>query len=263
MKISFVILTWNSEKYIKDCVDSILDIKKINLEIIIVDNGSSDSTINIIKTYTDERIKIIQLEKNYGTTISRNKGLSLIKNTDYICVLDSDTVINENAVNIMCNYLKNNPETAIVGPAMCGIDKKKQIPYRKFPSWKIKLYKAIPIKKINQIGERLEQYDASSINEEFECDYLISACWMLRYEIYKKLGDLDEKIFYSPEDVEYCLRARNMGYKIIHLKNAQIIHAYQRISKKKLISKANFTHILGLYYVLNKYKKFLKKYRKN
>ena len=84
----------------------------------------------------------------------------------------------------------------------------------------------------------------------------------MRYEIYPKIGGLDEKIFYSPEDVEYCLRVRSKGYKVVHLKNAKIIHLYQRISKKKLISKVNFSHLIGIHYVLKKYKKFLKEYRK-
>lgn len=136
----------------------------------------------------------------------------------------------------------------------------KQIPFRKFPNWKIKLLKACPIKTISQKGEQLERYDYSKITDEFECDYLISACWMMRFTTYEKLGGLDEKIFYAPEDVEYCMRARESGLDIVHLRNAQIIHFYQRISKKKLISKANFTHLIGIYYVLHKYRKFLKKY---
>lgn len=148
----------------------------------------------------------------------------------------------------------------IVGPAMVNGMGEKQIPYRRFPTWRIKLLKACPIKSLNKIGERLEKYDVTS--DEVNCDYLISACWFMRFDTYKKLGDLDEKIFYSPEDVEYCMRARFNGYEIVHLQKAQIIHFYQRISKKKLISKANITHFWGIHYVLKKYKKFLKEYYK-
>ena len=115
---------------------------------------------------------------------------------------------------------------------------------------------------MNEKGQILENYLEESITDEFECDYLISACWLMRYDIYKKLGGLDEKIFYSPEDVEYCMRAKSRGYKIVHLRKAKIIHIYQRISKKKLISKVNLSHLLGIRYVLKKYKKFLKEYRR-
>ncbi|MBQ6479660.1 MAG: glycosyltransferase, partial [Anaerolineaceae bacterium] len=77
-KISFVILTWNSEKVISACLDSIAEISEQDKEIIIVDNGSSDKTVEIIdqfiKANSQITIRLIQLEKNYGTTISRNLG---------------------------------------------------------------------------------------------------------------------------------------------------------------------------------------------
>lgn len=263
-KVSFVILTWNSSQYIKSCIDSINTISNFLIKVIIVDNGSTDSTVEILKEYKKKmnNLDVIFLSENMGTTISRNIALKLVDDdTDYICILDSDTIINENAIQIMSKYLSENHDVALVGPAMVNGKKEKQIPYRKFPSWKIKLLKAFPIKKISKIGEKIESYPSESVTDEFECDYLISACWMMRYDIYEKLGNLDEKIFYSPEDVEYCMRARSKGFKIVHLKNAKIIHLYQRISKKKLISKVNFSHLWGINYILKKYKKFLKEYK--
>ena len=261
-KVSFIILSWNSAKYLNDNISSILKLSKVDYEIIIVDNGSRDNSIEIIENFKSEKIKLIKLEKNFGTTISRNIGLHEITTTDFICILDSDTIINEDAILYMINFLEKNNDVGIVGPSMINGKGEKQISYRKFPTWKIKLLKAFPIKKISKMGEKLEAYDLNSLPENFECDYLISACWMLKYETYKTVGDLDEKIFYSPEDVEYCMRARMKGFKIMHLRNVEIIHYYQRISKKKFISKANFTHLIGIYYVLNKYRKFLKKYYK-
>ena len=261
-KISFIILSYNSEKYLYECISSILTIKSYDIHIYIIDNGSTDKSVEIIEKFDSNNITLVKLDKNYGTTISRNKGLHLIKNTDYVCILDSDTVINEKAIKIMTQYLSKNINVGIVGPGMKN-NEGIQTPYRKFPTWTIKLYKAIPIKSLNKKGEKLEKYNVNDLTDEFNCDYLISACWMLRYDTYKKLGDLDERIFYSLEDVVYCMRAKKNGYKIVHLRKAQIIHHYQRISKKKLISKANLTHLWGIHYVLKKYKKFLKEYRKD
>lgn len=263
-KISFVILTWNSSKYIKNCIDSLNTILNFSVQIIIVDNGSTDGTVEILKKYKKQmnNLEVIFLSQNIGTTKSRNIALKLIDDdANYICILDSDTIINENAIEVMSNYLLQNQNVALVGPAMVNEHNEYQIPYRKFPNWKIKLLKAFPIRKISKIGEKMEAYPSESISDEFECDYLISACWMMRYGIYIKLGNLDEKIFYSPEDVEYCMRARSKGYRIVYLKKAKIVHLYQRISKKKFISKINFSHLLGINYVLKKYKKFLKEYK--
>ena len=258
-KIDFIILSYNSEKYLKQCIESIQNIKSFKIKIHIIDNGSTDKSVSIIKDFKEEKIILTPLNKNYGTTISRNIGLKQIVDTDYICILDSDTIINENAIDIMVKYLDQHNEVGLVGPSMKGINNEKQTPFRKFPSWKIKLCKACPIKKIQKKGEYLENY--TNVTDEFECDYLISACWMMKYNTYKKIGELDERIFYSPEDVEYCMRIRKDGYKIVHLRKAEIIHFYQRISKKKLLSKANLTHLYGIHYVLKKYKNFLKEYK--
>ena len=265
-KISFVILTWNSSKYIENCINSINTIHDFIIQIIVVVNGSTDNTVEILKKYKKKmkNLQVIFLSQNIGTTKSRNIALKLVDDdADYICILDSDTIINEHAIEVMVKYLSQKNEVALVGPAMVNENNESQIPYRKFPNWKIKVLKAFPIKKVSKIGEKMESYPTENISDEFECDYLISACWMMKYEIYRNLGNLDEKIFYSPEDVEYCMRARSKGYKIVHLKKAKIIHLYQRISKKKLISKVNFSHLCGINYVLRKYKKFLKEYKKS
>lgn len=261
-KISFIILSYNSEKYLEECLKSVLSIRKYNVEIFLIDNGSKDNSKKIVKSFKDKRINIIELDKNYGTTISRNIGLKRIKSTDYICILDSDTIVNEEAFDIMTKYIDEHKNVGIVGPAMTNKEGEKQVPFRKFPTWKIKLLKACPITKISKKGEKIENYNIDDIKDEFSCDYLISACWLMKFDVYKDLGGLDEKIFYSPEDVEYCMRARNNGYDIVHLRKAHIIHIYQRISKKKLVSKANITHFIGIGYVLRKHKKFLKKYYK-
>ena len=97
-KVSFIILSWNSAKYLNDNISSILKLSKVDYEIIIVDNGSRDNSIEIIENFKSEKIKLIKLEKNFGTTISRNIGLREITTTDFICILDSDTIINEDAI---------------------------------------------------------------------------------------------------------------------------------------------------------------------
>lgn len=264
-KIAFVILTYNSDSYIEDCLDSILNIKRLSSEIFITDNGSSDKTVEIIENYLKkyDNICLTKLDKNYGTTYSRNISLHKVKeNTDYICILDSDTIINEKAFLEMIDYLQKHNDVGLVGPGMKYKDGAKQTPYRKFPSWKIKIYKACPLKSINKKGEELESFKDVDISEPFESEYLISACWLMPYSTYKKVGDLDEKIFYSPEDVDYCLRIWENNLKIVHIPNIDIVHIYQRISKQKFISKTNISHIKGLHYLFKKHKEYLKQNRK-
>lgn len=260
-KISFIILTWNSEKVISPCLESILTLTDQEYEIILVDNGSTDKTIEKVNVLLSENpgtiLKTIELEKNYGTTISRNLGIRQIsEDSDYVCVLDSDTVINQNAMTELISVLKENDRNAITGPHMVNLAGEEQITAKKIPTAMLKIKKAIPIRSIQKQGEEQEKYEFSDGMRSYPAGYLISACWMIRREVMKKIGTLDENIFYSPEDVEYCVRAWKKGYRVLYCSNAHIIHATQRISKKKLFSKHNWEHIKGLFYFFRKYNLF-------
>ena len=195
-----------------------------------------------------------QLEKNYGTTISRNLGIQKISDdSNYVCILDSDTVINQNAMSELIRVLASEPSNAIAGPHMVNMEGVEQITAKCIPTAALKFCKAFPVRKIQEIGEKQERYDFSEEKDNYAVGYLISACWMIKRIALEKLGPLDEKIFYSPEDVEYCVRARKSGLRVIYCPEAHIIHATQRISKKKLFSRHNWEHLKGLIYFFNKY----------
>ena len=257
-KISFVILTWNSEKVIAPCLESIASLNMSEIEIILVDNGSSDGTKQVIEQFIAEHrdlsVQPVWLEKNYGTTISRNLGIKKIgADTEYVCILDSDTVINREAIRELTDRLNDDPLDAIAGPSMVNLAGEEQVTAKKIPTAMLKICKAFPLQAVQKIGERKEKYDFSDKKPVYPAGYLISACWMIKRELMEKIGPLDERIFYSPEDVEYCVRTWKKGYRVIFCPNARIIHATQRISKKKLFSRHNWEHVKGLCYFFSKY----------
>ena len=280
-KIGFIVLTWNSEKYIGECIESIigLDDSRFSGKVIVIDNGSLDDTVDIICSLNDTNpnnsafeIDIVKLDKNYGTTLSRNKGIkALLEDSDveYICILDSDTVINTSAMLNLIDVLKNDPGCAIVGPKMKDKNGVYQRSGRNIPTLTEKLFKVLPIESLREKGQAMEasvQVDGSGT---VEVGYLLSACWMMKKELFKEVGLLDEKIFYAPEDVEFCIRCHKAGYSIKYCRDAEIIHQWQRLSRKKLFSKHNFEHIKGLGYMFKKYRylfktdKIEKEYQRN
>ena len=88
-KVSVIIPVYNSEAYLKECIDSVINQTYTNLEIIIINDASTDNSLDIIKQYKDNRIKLINLEKNIGVSKARNKGIDTATG-DYICFIDSD-----------------------------------------------------------------------------------------------------------------------------------------------------------------------------
>lgn len=257
--IAFVVLTWNSEKYIENCINSICTLEKYNTFIYVVDNGSTDGTLQIIerlKSKCIENVKmfLILYEKNMGTTVSRNAALKKVNHdTDYICVLDSDTEINEKAVDILIGQLLENEKYGIIGPKMKSPDGSVQQSGRNIPTLTEKILKALPIKAAQRIGEDIEKPQGESQNEPYEVGYLMSACWLMRRDVIDRVGLLDENIFYAPEDAEYCIRVWKSGYQVMFCPKAEIIHVWQRISKKRFFSRMNMEHIKGLFYMFSKH----------
>lgn len=257
--IGFVILVWNSAGVINKCLKSIVELEKITPYVVVVDNGSTDSTPQILENYIakyPDTIHKIQYKENRGTTVSRNDGLRLLMkdNFDYYCIIDSDTEISDIAFLKMIEELEKNEMYGLIGPKMRTASGVVQMSARAFPTLLEKIYKAFPSESIQAKGYAMEvQKPDKEGMESYPVDYLMSACWLLKPEAIKAAGLLDEKIFYAPEDAEYCIRIWKSGYQVAYCPEAQIIHEWQRLSKKKLISKMNWEHIKGLAYMFYKH----------
>lgn len=105
-KVSVIIPVYNSSKYLKECLDSVINQTYKNIEIIIVNDKSTDDSLSIINSYKDKRIKLINLKENVGVSLARNKG---VENStgNYICFLDSDDYWNLNKIKKQIKFIKN------------------------------------------------------------------------------------------------------------------------------------------------------------
>jgi len=222
MDISFIILTWNSEKYIKSCLNSILvemSSDPFSYEIIIVDNGSKDNTIKILKNMKNKNSKLIKnifLKNNTGTTYSRNIALNQAKG-NFLILLDSDIVLCQGVINPVIKFLKKNEKAGLVAPKLIYPNGSIQKSTDEFPTIFSKIIRLLFLRQIEK-----RDFKKAIFRKFFEVDYAISAMWVLKYQVFKKVGFFDEKIFYAPEDVDYCLRVWMAGYKIYYYTDVSI-----------------------------------------
>lgn len=256
MDISFIIITWNSEQYIEECVNSVLEsINKFEyeVEIYIIDNGSQDNTVSILKTLNShypELIFPIYLNKNMGTTVSRNLALKRVKG-EYLCIIDSDLIISPNVVPALIKTFNNAENIGLVVPKLIYPNGKLQKSVDYFPTIQTKLFRYIFLKN----SEDIEHASAKSIAQKDiqEVDYAVSAMWLLRREVIEYVGYLDENIFFSPEDVDYCLRIWKAGFSVVYNPNVSSVHHAQEITRGFKINKAFFHHVKGLAYYFRKH----------
>lgn len=265
LRLGFVILVWNSEKVIGPCLESIFAMKGIESHVVVVDNGSTDDTLARVNAAWAKfagdpggsTLEVIRLPENLGMTVSRNKGLRALTgiDIDYYCNLDSDTVVNEAAMLGLARTLKAHPCYGVVGPRMTTSSGVEQMSARAFPTVLEKLFKGSPIPTLNRVGTDMERQ--SPVDPAADCypvDYLMGACLMIRPEAMAAVGGMDERIFYGPDDADFCLCVWEAGYQVAYCPEYTIIHEWQRLSKKKLFSKMNWEHVKGLAYMFAKHR---------
>lgn len=250
---SFVILSFNSEKYLEKCLSSIdQSINEIRMatEIFVVDNGSIDRSKTILDNFKFGELinfQVIQFATNTGTTYSRNTAIKKATG-EYIIILDSDAYINPEVLLNLRSYLLDNKKCGLVVPKLIYPDGRFQLSVDSFPSINRKIHRYLFLKKIEEKSRQLEIA---------EVDYAISAFWMMPRSTIDSVGYLDEKIFYSPEDVDYCIRIWKAGLTIIYLPGSTVIHDAQEISRGKgvkLFNLFSLSHLKGLFYLYRKHR---------
>ena len=263
MKLSIVIIGYNSWHFLEKNLASLSFLKNdTETEIIYVDNASNDKTVTEMERLYPA-VRIFRNTKNLGISKARNRGIREATGK-YIWLLDSDTEVSAEAANGMLTFMDNHPEAGICGCKMYGQDGKVQPSCRKFPTISGKLKTAIHI-VAGKFGcglytsfVRSNHYD-TEVEMPFEVDYLIGACQLIRKEAQERVGELDEKIFYGPEDADFCLRMKFAGYKVFYIPQVSIYHAYQRVTSHQLFSKLTRKHLQGLVYYFWKKSKRLPK----
>lgn len=255
MDISVVILTFNSAKTITRCLESLhasLDALDLEYEVLVVENGSTDATVAALEEFVpvySGRLDITRLDTNMGTTVSRNMALRKATGK-HIVVMDSDAYVKSEAIVELRRHLMSNDTCGMAVPSMTYADGRYQISCDQFPTLWRKFQRFFGLKK-------LEDGAADNRQPGGPIDYAISAFWMFPRSVMEKVGYLDERIFYSPEDVDYCIRIWQAGYSIHYSDQVSVIHDAQEISRPKGllgINRFTLSHIKGLFYLFIKHR---------
>ncbi len=248
--VSVVSLTWNSARFIPPLLSTLekdVEVSGVETEIIVVDNGSSDNTVDLLREFEREHdnIHIVPLSRNHGTTVPRNIGIRMAHG-EYILILDSDTEIPPGTLRGLVDGIAKIPEPDSLGilhPKLVYPDGEFQESARRFPTVYTKIYRLMRMEERRTLDESIDEVLAGQITP---VDYAMSAAWLVPRRTFDRIGYLDERIFYSPEDVEFCARVWKNGLKVWYYPEVQIVHNCQRITSKKPLSKLGLSHMKGL-----------------
>ncbi len=234
MDVSIIIVSYNTKKILANCLDSIYEnTKKISFEIIVVDNGSIDGTVEYLKKQAKSRanLKIILNDSNHGFAKANNQAIKLTKGRR-ILLLNSDTIINKGMLGKLIDQSAKSDDEDILVPRLLNSDKTVQPSCYHFPT----PWGAVLEFWFGKKGRFLKYYP--NIKEPVVVDAAVGAAFLIPRGVLDKVGLLDEKYFLYFEDIDYCKRARSKGVRVVYLPMVEVIHLHGE-SGKKLNRKPN------------------------
>jgi GT2 family glycosyltransferase len=253
IRLSSVVLSWNSSRHIEACIRSLLDERERGGradEVWIVDNGSTDGTVAILRRLGKEHadaLNVIYLDRNVGTTSSRNMALRKVRGA-YVAIVDSDVVVPAGTIAPLIARLAGHARCGLLAPKLVYPDGRPQMSTDVFPTIVRKVRRVFTLRALEKrLGAEISQ-------EAVAVDYAISAFWIMRRDVLAEVGWLDERIFYSPEDVDYCLRVWKAGYEVVYDPAVSVVHCAQEISRRSPFSRMAISHVVGLMYLFRKHR---------
>jgi len=216
MDLSIIIVNFNTKTLLKKCLSSIFrETKGISFEVIVIDNGSTDGSIEEIKKtkLKIENLSLIENKENLGFAKANNQGIRKAKG-EYILLLNSDTEIVDNALQKMIGFARTKPNLGVVGPRLLNEDGSFQ------PS-------TAPFFALFQVFLWLltgDRFLFSSPAETCQVDWVMGSALLASRPAIKKAKLLDEKFFMYMEEVEWCYRIKKAGFENWFYPEAEIYH---------------------------------------
>lgn len=208
--ISIIIPNYNGKKYLRDCLDAINKIEKLNIEVIVIDNASQDDDFQWINQYKNLYFK--QLDKNYGFSRAVNEGIRLAKG-EYVLLLNNDTVIERDFVQELVKTIDKDRKIFSVSSKMIAYHNRELIDDAG--------------DEYNLLGWTKKRGDGQSVQGFTTERRVFSACAgaaLYRKSIFDEIGYFDERFFAYMEDVDIGYRANIYGYKNIYCPEAKVYH---------------------------------------
>ncbi|MBN7573228.1 glycosyl transferase family 2 [Clostridium sp. 2-1] len=263
MKLSIIIVNYNTYDLTKQTIESVIkEHHNFNYEVILVDNASSDGSINKLQDkfrniLTTKKLHIIINKDNLGFAKANNIGIKFARGK-YILLLNSDTVLKENCLEKCIAKMEKDKNIGALGcKVVLANGELDHACKRGFPTPKASLYYFLKLHEKNP--SKYGQYNALHLREDDigEVDCLTGAFMLMPKLIFYKVGGLDEDFFMYGEDIDLCYKIKELGYKILYYPEAQIIH-YKGGSSKKKRSKViyDFHQAMWIFYKKHYYKKY-------
>jgi hypothetical protein len=232
--LSVVIVSWNVRELLRDCLRSVEQgWGELAIEVIVVDSASIDGSPAMV-TAEFPWVTVLACAENVGFPRGNNMGIAKAHGR-YILLLNPDTVVHGNALAAMTHYLDNHPDAGVVGAQLLNEDGSVQSSRRRFPTLTTAFFESTWLQPWAP-RRLLEHYYVLDVpdNQTADVDWLMGACLMTRREVVEQVGGLDEAYFMYSEELDWCRRIKDAGWRVVYLPEAQVTH-YQGKSSEQVV----------------------------
>ena len=230
--LSIIIVSWNVSELLHNCLASIYaQTGDLAVEVIVVDSASSDDSVAMVSRDFPQAILLAQ-DENVGFPRGNNIGLERATGR-YVMLLNPDTVVVGDALQKMAAFLDQNPTVGIIGPQLRFGDGSIQSSRRRFPTVWTGFFESTWLEPYAPKSLLTRYYVEDRPDDEVsEVDWVMGAAIMTRNEIVGEVGGMDPDYFMYSEELDWCRRIKEAGWRVFYLPTAQIIH-YQGKSSEQ------------------------------
>lgn len=219
MRIAVVILNWNGISFLKQFLPVLIKHSAAESEIIVADNGSTDGSDDYLREHHPE-VKIVSNRENGGFARGYNDALKQIT-ADYYILLNSDIEVTENWIKPVIGMMQQNPLVAACQPKILSYYQKTHFEYAGAAGGFIDKL-GYPFCR-GRIFQTLEE-DKGQYDDACEVFWATGACMFVRADIFHQMGGFDEDFFAHMEEIDFCWRLRNEGYKVMYCPGSKVYH---------------------------------------
>ncbi len=245
MKIAVVILNWNGKKFLEKFLPKVIEYSTPYAEVIVADNASTDDSVEFMKISFPD-VQIIINSENGGFSKGYNDALKQI-DADYYCLLNSDIEVTPNWIEPVINLMETDDKIAVCQPKLRSYHEPEKFEYAGAAGGFIDKY-GYPFCR-GRIFTEMEN-DNGQYDDAAEVFWATGACMFVKADLYHNYGGLDEDFFAHMEEIDFCWRMKNAGYKIMYCPNSIVFHVGGGTLPKKSSRKTylNFRNNIMLLY---------------
>ncbi len=238
MEISFLVVSWNVRDLVHKALTSIQDdTSSIASEIILVDNASRDDTIAMVRAEFPN-VQVIANSDNRGFTGGNNQALAFAQSR-FLFLLNPDAELVPGAACVLLEYMNAHPEIGIVGPQLRYPDGSIQSSRRRFPTFATALLESTRVQQWFPRNRWLARYYMQDKSDDAvqEVDWVVGAAMLVRREVYEQIGGMDEGFFMYSEELDWCYRAKQAGWRVVYFPRATVIHHEGKSSEQAVAAR--------------------------